>query len=112
MSAVRDVGVIHKPAAAWSRDSLAAWQWLLDNTAALPHVGTHPEGCRIEFLRRWAVKILCLVNDEMPYSDWFWFLSNHFERELKRVDPAVRPLNELMFKGGEWEGDPAKASAA
>jgi len=88
--------VEHKPAAAWSRDSLAAWQWMLDNTEPLKHVGTDPKHIQIEFLRRWAAKILCLVNDEMPWSDWYWFLDNHFNRELKKADPYHK----------SWETDP------
>jgi hypothetical protein len=103
------MSVNHKPAAAWSRDSLTAWQWLKENTSALPHVGTSPERCRIKFLRRWAVKILCLVNDEMDFCDWYWFLDSHLEKELREIDPTGPKLGSLMFRNGEYEPDRQRA---
>lgn len=96
----------HKPAAAWSRDSLAAWQWMADNTIPKEGIATSPKHCHMEFLRRWAVKILCLVNSEMPWSDWYWFLSNHFDKELLRLDPHSEPIRNIMFKGGNFDNDP------
>ena len=101
------MSVQHKPAAAWSRDSLAAWQWMLDNTTPNKEVGTDPKYTQIRFLERWAAKILCLVNEEMGWCDWYWFLSRHFERELLRVDPYHKPLREIMFTAGDWETDPS-----
>jgi hypothetical protein len=95
-----------KPAAAWSRDSLAAWQWMADKTVVKDGIATSPVHCHLEFLRRWAVKILCLVHDEMDFCDWYWFLSEHFDRELKRLDPYSKPLREMMFNRGEFEPDP------
>ncbi len=100
------MSVTHKPAAAWSRDSLAAWQWMADNTNPKPEIGTSPQHCHTEFLRRWAVKIIVLVNDEMGYCDWYWFLTNHFDRELKRLDPYSKPLRDIEFSGGNFETDP------
>jgi hypothetical protein len=97
---------IFKPAAAWSRDSLAAWQFMADETTPRPGRATCPEHCHTEFLRRWAIKILCLVNNEMPHSDWYWFLSHHFDKELLRLDPYVKPLREAMFVGGDFDNDP------
>ena len=101
--------LIYKPAAAWSRDSLAAWQWMADSTTPKSGIGTDPKHVHAEFLRRWAVKILCLVNAEMPWSDWYWFLSNHFNKELLRLDPHSKPLHDSMFRGGDFDNDPARA---
>ncbi len=97
---------IYKPAAAWSRDSLAAWQWMADNTTPKPGIGTCPEVVHREFLRRWAIKILCLVNAEMPFSDWYWFLSAHFDKELLKLDKYSKPLRDSMFRGGDFDNDP------
>ena len=102
------MSVTHKPSAAWSRDSLAAWQWMADNTDPKSHIGTSPAKCHIEFLRRWAVKIIVLVNDEMGFCDWYYFLSNHFNRELKRIDPFSKPLQEIEFTRGYFETDPIR----
>jgi len=98
------VSQMHKPAAAWSRDSLAAWQWMLDNTKPKDGIGTHPPSVHENFLRRWACKVLCLVQDEMPWSDWYWFLSNHFNKELARVYPGCKPVE--LFRGPDFEPDP------
>src|ERR1035441_4769237 len=101
---------IYKPGAAWSRDSLAAWQWMADSTIPKPGIGTDPTRVHQEFLRRWAVKILCLVNAEMPFSDWYWFLSAHFDKELLRLDPHSKPLRDIMFRGGDYDSDPKAAA--
>jgi hypothetical protein len=97
---------VYKPAAAWSRDSLTAWQWMADNTQPLPSVGADPQGCHTRFLRRWAVKILILVNVETGWSDWYWFLYGHFEKELLRMSPGEKPLRDYMFTKGSFDNDP------
>lgn len=103
--------VQHKPAAAWSRDSLTAWQWMAEKTEPKAGIGTDPKRCQVEFLRRWAAKIVVLVHDEMGWCDWYWFLSNYFDAELKRLDPHARPLREIEFTGGDFETDPATPPA-
>ena len=97
---------VHKPAAAWSRDSLTAWQWMADNTTPKESVGTNPALVHVKFLRRWAIKILCLVNVEMPWSDWYHFLSRHFDKELLRLDPHSTPVRADMFVAGNFDNDP------
>lgn len=101
------MSVQHKPAAAWSRDSLTAWQYMANSTDPKPDIGTSPKVCHVEFLRRWAVKILVLVNDEMGFCDWYWFLAKHFESELKKLDPHVGAIRDIEFRSGEFETDPA-----
>ena len=98
---------MHRPAAAWSRDSLAAWQWMIDKTDPQSGIGTSPTRSHEMFLRRWAIKILSLVSDEMPYSDWYWFLNDHFHKELFRRWPGTTErLNEFRNPNTR-ETDPA-----
>ena len=79
---------------------------MAEKTEPKPGIGTDPKNCHIEFLRRWAVKIIVLVQDEMGWCDWYWFLANYFDAELKRLDPCSKPLRDIEFTGGDFETDP------
>jgi len=90
------MSTMHKPAAAWSRDALSAWQTVADDY--IPELKGDKRLIAVYFLRRWAVKTINLVADEMPWSDWYWFLVGHFKRELERLEPGFTkqfPLNEF-----------------
>ena len=99
------MSVQHKPAAAWSRDSLTAWEYMATDCTRNEGTATAPKHAHVEFLRRWAAKILVLVNDEMGFCDWYWFLARYFETKLKQMDPHVGPVRDLEFRGGNFEPD-------
>jgi hypothetical protein len=104
--------IMHKPAAAWSRDSLSSWQYVADKL--MPSVGSADHHNTVHFLHRWAIKIVTLVSEEMPWSDWYYFLSNHFKRELDRMEPGFtgrHPVDVWLPGGENRETDPQVENA-
>jgi hypothetical protein len=41
----------------------------------------------------------------MGFCDWYWFLTRHFEKELKALDPHIGPIRDIEFRGGNFEPD-------
>lgn len=88
----------HRPAAAWSRDSLVSWDYMKTDCMRKPGTAGDPAHAHYSFLCRWAIKILTLVHEEMGFCDWYWFLDRHFNKELMEL----HKLHEKLM----WFRDP------
>lgn len=86
---------LHRPAAAWSRDSLIAWDYMKTDCRRKVEGVSDPEGCHYRFLCRWAIKILTLVHEEMDFCGWYWFLVHYFNKELQSLNEFHKPLEEF-----------------
>lgn len=77
---------------------MAAWDYMKSDCRHKAERVTDPDHCHYLFLRRWAVKILTLVHEEMDFCDWYWFLSRYFDRELLSLDKYHKPLSGMLFR--------------
>ena len=92
------MSTMHRPAAAWSRDALMAWEYVFANCEPTRSTATDKAHSHYHFMQRWAVKTVNLVNEEMGYCDWYWFLCRYFDEKLSNMFQHHVSIARMEFR--------------